>query len=81
MDHQRLLVSLSNALKFLRQQQDLSKLRSELNESYRLEHIIGNTPAMETVRQLIRQAAPSDATVLILGESGTGKELVARALH
>ena len=80
-EHQRLLVSLANALKFLRQQQDLSKLRSELNETYRLEHIIGNTPAMETVRQLIRQAAPSDATVLILGESGTGKELVARALH
>ncbi|HMA82476.1 MAG TPA: sigma-54 dependent transcriptional regulator [Candidatus Binatia bacterium] len=80
-EHQRLLVSLANALKFLRQQQDLSKLRSELNETYRLEHIIGNTPAMETVRQMIRQAAPSDATVLILGESGTGKELVARALH
>ena len=36
---------------------------------------------MATVRELIRQAAPSDATVLILGESGTGKELVARALH
>ncbi|MGE5218778.1 MAG: sigma-54-dependent transcriptional regulator [Chloroflexota bacterium] len=80
-DHQRLVVSLANALKLLRQQQDLTKLRSELNETYRLEHIIGSTPAMETVCQLIRQAAPSDATVLILGESGTGKELVARALH
>ncbi len=80
-EHQRLVVSVANALKMLRQQQDLAKLRSELNETYRLEHIIGNTPAMETVRELIRQAAPSDATVMILGESGTGKELVARALH
>ncbi len=80
-EHQRLVVSLANALKMLRQQQDLAKLRSELNETYKLEHIIGNTPAMEHVRELIRQAAPSDATVLILGESGTGKELVARALH
>jgi two-component system, NtrC family, response regulator AtoC len=80
-EHQRLVVSVGNALKMLRQQQDLAKLRSELNETYRLEHIIGNTPAMATVRELIRQAAPSDATVLILGESGTGKELVARALH
>jgi DNA-binding NtrC family response regulator len=80
-DHQRLVVSLANALKLLRQQQDLSKLRSELNETYRLEHIIGSTAAMDNVRQLIRQAAPNDATVLILGESGTGKELVARALH
>ena len=80
-EHQRLVVSLANALKMLRQQQDLAKLRSELNETYKLEHIIGNTAAMENVRELIRQAAPSDATVLILGESGTGKELVARALH
>jgi DNA-binding NtrC family response regulator len=80
-EHQRLVVSLANALKMLRQQQDLTKLRSELNETYKLEHIIGTTPEMENVRELIRQAAPSDATVLILGESGTGKELVARALH
>jgi two-component system, NtrC family, response regulator HydG len=80
-EHQRLMVSLANALKMLHQQQDLSKLRSELNETYRVEHIIGSTPAMDNVRNLIRQAAPSDATVLILGESGTGKELVARALH
>ena len=80
-EHQRLVVSLANALKMLRQQQDLAKLRSELNETYKLEHIIGNTPEMDNVRELIRQAAPSDATVLILGESGTGKELVARALH
>jgi DNA-binding NtrC family response regulator len=80
-EHQRLVVSLANALKMLRQQQDLAKLRSELNETYKPEHIIGNTPEMDSVRELIRQAAPSDATVLILGESGTGKELVARALH
>ena len=80
-DHQRLVVSVTNALKMLRQQQDLSKLRSEITETYRLEHMIGGTPAMENVREMIRQAAPSDATVLILGESGTGKELVARALH
>ena len=80
-EHQRLIVSLANALKMLRQQQDLTSLRSELNETYKLEHIIGTTPEMESVRELIRQAAPSDATVLILGESGTGKELVARALH
>ena len=80
-EHQRLVVSLANALKMVRQQQDLATLRSELNETYKLEHIIGSTPAMDNVREMIRQAASSDATVLILGESGTGKELVARALH
>jgi two-component system NtrC family response regulator len=80
-DHQRLVVSLANAVKILRQQQDLTLLRSELKETYRLEHMIGTTPGMMEVRQLIREAAPRDATVLITGESGTGKELVARALH
>jgi len=80
-DHQRLVVSLANAVKMLRQQEDLSKLRSELNETYKLEHMIGLSPAMNKVRSLIRQAAPSEGTILITGESGTGKELVARALH
>jgi len=80
-DHQRLVVSLANALKMSRQQQDLSVLRSDLKEVYRAEHMVGRSPEMEKVREMIRQAAPSDATVLIMGESGTGKELVARALH
>ncbi len=43
--------------------------------------LIGNTPAMQKVRLLIRKVAPTNSTVLILGETGTGKELVARALH
>ncbi len=43
--------------------------------------LLGNSPAMENVRQLIRKVARTHATVLIHGESGTGKELVARALY
>ena len=46
-----------------------------------LDLIIGKSRAVSELRGLIRQAATSDASVLILGESGTGKELVARALH
>src|SRR5882724_10562682 len=80
-DHQRLVVSLANAVKILHQQQDLTLLRSELKETYKLEHMIGGSPAMTHVRDLIRQVAPIDATILIMGESVTGKELVARALH
>jgi len=43
--------------------------------------LLGTSPAMQTVRQLIRKVARTHATVLIHGESGTGKELVARALY
>jgi DNA-binding NtrC family response regulator len=43
--------------------------------------LLGNSPAIKRVMQLIERAAPTDANVLILGENGTGKELVARELH
>jgi DNA-binding NtrC family response regulator len=43
--------------------------------------MIGSSPAMQTLRARIRQAAPTRETILITGESGTGKELVARAIH
>ena len=81
LDHQRLIVSLANAVKLSRQQQDLSKLRTEIRYTYKLEHVIGTSSGMEQVRDMIRHAAKTDATVLINGESGTGKELVAKALH
>ena len=56
-------------------------LEQQLNDKYGFESIIGNAPAMQPVFDTIRQAAPTQATVLITGASGTGKELVAHALH
>ena len=57
------------------------ELRRELDLRYGFEGIIGNSPKMLRLIEVLRQIAPTDATVLIYGESGTGKELVARALH
>jgi DNA-binding NtrC family response regulator len=56
-------------------------LRQQLHTRFGLEQIIGSTPRMEEVFDLVRQVAPSRATVLITGESGTGKELIAKAIH
>jgi formate hydrogenlyase transcriptional activator len=53
------------------------EIRSELN----FEHIVGNSPALRRVLELVETVAPSDSTVLLLGETGTGKELIARAIH
>jgi DNA-binding NtrC family response regulator len=46
-----------------------------------VDRILGNSPAIEQVRQLIHEVASTDASALVIGESGTGKELVARAIH
>ncbi len=56
-------------------------LRAELRKATAFGAIVGQSPALRRTLEVIRQAAPSEATVLILGESGTGKELLARALH
>src|ERR1700723_987067 len=53
------------------------EIRSEMN----FENIIGTSPALKHVLELVETVAPSDSTVLLLGETGTGKELIARAIH
>jgi len=56
-------------------------LKKQLNQKFGVENIIGESPQIREVLEIVQQVAPTRATVLILGESGTGKELVARAIH
>ena len=58
-----------------------TRLLARASETYQLDQIVGESPKMCELRQLIQTVAPTDARALILGESGTGKELVAGALH
>jgi formate hydrogenlyase transcriptional activator len=53
------------------------EIRSEMN----FENIVGNSPTLKHVLELVGTVAPNDSTVLLLGETGTGKELIARAIH
>jgi len=76
-----LLVVVDRALERRRLEQEASELRSRLKERLSFGNIIGSSPAMQAVFDVIEQVAPTKASVLITGESGTGKELVAQAIH
>jgi DNA-binding NtrC family response regulator len=56
-------------------------LRQQLDTRFGLENIVGESPAMQEVFDVVKQVAPTRATVLLTGESGTGKELIAKAVH
>lgn len=80
-DPDRLRQAINWSARDYRKTQEIAVLRARIGEAVSLEQIIGECPAMESLRDLIRTVAPTHATVLILGESGTGKELVAGAIH
>ncbi len=58
-----------------------ANLRQQLESKFGMENIVGDSPAMKEVFEMVQQVAPTPVTVLLQGESGTGKELVARAIH
>jgi transcriptional regulator with GAF, ATPase, and Fis domain len=66
---------------FGRQALELAEGLHEIGSEAGFEQIIGNSPALRRVLELVKTVASTDCTVLLLGETGTGKELIARAIH
>ncbi|HYH96944.1 sigma-54 dependent transcriptional regulator [Hyalangium sp.] len=75
------LVILGKALEKRSLRREAESLREQVRQRSRFHNIIGDSPQLQGVYDVIRRAAATRATVLILGESGTGKELIAQALH
>ncbi len=74
-------LTIQRALDFQCAVRENTYLKKELKDRYKFENIVGTSPKMQQVYNLIAKVADTDSTILIQGESGTGKELVARALH
>lgn len=80
-NQQELLLLLDRALGHRALQQEVHQLRSNLDEKFGFESIIGRSPLLMSLLDLAARAARSEATILIRGETGTGKELLAKAIH
>jgi DNA-binding NtrC family response regulator len=76
-----LLVVLTRVFDHQRLRSEARRMRQRLSERVARQNIVGASPPMQRVFEVIEQVAPSKATVLLTGESGTGKELVAAAIH
>src|SRR6202140_1074116 len=78
LNRDKLLLSVRNAVRTQKLEEEVDELRERAEREYQL---VGESETMKELKQQIERAAPTKATVLIQGESGTGKELVAREIH
>lgn len=77
-DLNRILITLKNATDKEALVKETTILKKKIQNKYEM---IGNSPAMEHIKEIVDRVAPTDARVLIMGSNGTGKELIARRLH
>jgi DNA-binding NtrC family response regulator len=80
-DVDALEVAIQRAVTHCRLTAEVHRLRDEVARLNLSDDMVGASPAVRRVRDLIERLGPTDATVLVAGESGTGKELVARGIH
>ena len=76
-----LKITIKNALEKKQLKEEVVTLKRTLHEKHGLDAMLGRSPKMVKLFELIESVAPTNSTVLITGESGTGKELAARAIH
>ncbi|MGE5607157.1 MAG: sigma-54-dependent transcriptional regulator [Bacteroidota bacterium] len=80
-DLEEMLLLIKKALEMKKLTEENQELRRMLKEKFIFKNIVGSSPKMQAVYEVIRKVANYDVTILITGESGTGKELVAQAIH
>jgi two-component system response regulator PilR (NtrC family) len=79
--NEELLQTIANALERKTLEKEKRIIEDELKESVHFGKIVGNSPRMQHIYDMIRQVAKTKSSVMITGESGTGKELIAKAIH
>lgn len=78
---EELIITVNRALAFSKLQKDNIKMKQQLKKKYDYKNIIGDSPQMHKVYEVIDKVADTDSNILITGESGTGKELIAKTIH
>jgi len=80
-DADRVTLVIQKALNHLSLYRERNNLLSQLEEKFKFDNIIGISPEIRKIFEMVENVAKSDANILLTGESGTGKELVARSIH
>ncbi|MBI3797708.1 MAG: sigma-54-dependent Fis family transcriptional regulator [Deltaproteobacteria bacterium] len=80
-DNEEVKILVQQALEQTALRREVRQLHERLDAAFRFDNILGTSPTMQRVFDIVKKVAVTDLTVLITGESGTGKELIANALH